>query len=209
MTSAVAVWGAAGPRTGWAARVAEPTARPSPTDRVQMPTDATDAELALAAQRNPAAFDTLYRRYVAAVYRYTLARVGSAEDAEDVTAGVFLDALAGLPAYREQGRFPAWLFTIARRHVLAHRRSHARYATVDAADIPAPHAPPAERLDEMARALEALTEDRREALTLRFFAGLKVSEVAAVMGRGESATKMLIHRGLAQLRDALSADADA
>jgi RNA polymerase sigma-70 factor (ECF subfamily) len=165
----------------------------------------TDAELVRAAQRDPAAFDAVYRRYLTPVYRYTVARVGSAADAEDVTATVFLEALASLPRYREQGRFPAWLFTIARRQVGAHRRG-GRRAPVDTTAEPADAAEGigfAER-EDLYRALEHLTDDRREALALRFFGGLAIADVAAVLGKGESATKMLVHRGLAQLRTLLT-----
>lgn len=165
----------------------------------------SDAALVRAAQADPAAFDTVYRRYLSAVYGYCLARLGTVQDAEDVTAAVFLAGLDGLASYREQGHFAAWLFTIARREVSAHRHRAARRAPFDAAPTvsSAAHAG-LEQRDELYRAMAELTDERREALALRFFGGLKVAEVAAVMGKGESAVKMLIHRGLAQLRDLLA-----
>lgn len=169
--------------------------------------DPSDAQLVVAAQAQPAAFDALYRRYLPAVYRYVRVRVGSTEDAEDVTAAVFMDVLASLPGYREQGRFPAWLFTIARRRLMAHRRRSAKLELIDADDVTAPPAGTTDDLlDLLSRALPQLTEERQEALRLRFFGGLPVAEVARLMGKGESATKMLIHRGLAQLRDLLAED---
>jgi RNA polymerase sigma-70 factor (ECF subfamily) len=170
-----------------------------------MPIESTDAELVSAARRDPLAFDALYRRYLPAVYRYLLARIGSVEDAEDVTSAVFLDALTGLAGYREQGRFPAWLFTIARRHAMAYHRRAPRAIGLEDADLPAPPAALGpEDFEVLRAALLRLTDERREALALRFFAGLRVQEIAAVMGKGESATKMLIHRGLLQLRELLS-----
>lgn len=141
------------------------------------------------------------------VYRYVRARVPSDAVAEDVTSTVFLDALAGLPGYREQGRFAAWLFTIARRHALD---ATARPVPQPVTDIEEARPPSDEALELAAvrAALHGLTEDRRQALELRFFAGLSVRETAAVMGRGESAVKMLVHRGLAQLREALQEPGD-
>jgi len=73
-----------------------------------------DASLVEAARRDPAAFATLYRRYVTPIYRYIYSRLGNVADAEDLTARVFTEALEGLHRYREQGNFAAWLFTIAR-----------------------------------------------------------------------------------------------
>jgi RNA polymerase sigma-70 factor, ECF subfamily len=180
-------------------------------DQSAMPvtTEAPDAELVRAAQEDATAFDALYRRYLPAVYRYCLVRLGSVPDAEDATAAIFLDALDGLSGYREQGRFAAWLFTIARRHVGADRRRSARQPVVDPDAIPEPMASP--WLEEhllLERAMAQLTDERREALALRFYGGLKVAEVAALMGKGESAVKMLLHRGLAQLRNLLEDSAD-
>jgi RNA polymerase sigma-70 factor (ECF subfamily) len=161
-----------------------------------------------AASKDEAAFDAVYRRYLPLVYRYTLAKVLSVPDAEDITSAVFMDALAGLPQYEEQGKFAAWLFTIARRQVTAHRRRVFRELPRDVAM--AGHVPGAsiEDRDLVLRALGLLDDERRDALALRFFAELKVNEVADVLGKGESATKMLIHRALVQLRQHLGEAAD-
>lgn len=181
----------------------------------------SDAELAQAARHDPAAFDRLYRRYLPAVYRYVYARVGSAADAEDVTSAIFLDVLTSLGHYREQGLFTAWLFTIAQRQVGAHHRRWRREAArrveprtgegddggqvVDAlaSGDSQMHVLRVEQVDLLARAVAGLSEDQREALSLRFYGGLKVSEIAEVMGKGESAVKMILHRSLSQLKAGL------
>jgi RNA polymerase sigma-70 factor, ECF subfamily len=163
----------------------------------------TDAELVAAARRDPTAFDGLYRRYLAPVYRYALARSPSPPEAEDITASVFVEALTGLSAYQEQGRFVAWLFTIARRQIAAYRRRAARPIPVTAIETVASSQVDFEDRELMAAALGRLSEEAREALILRFFADLKVREVAAVLGKKESATKMLLHRSLHELREVM------
>jgi RNA polymerase sigma-70 factor (ECF subfamily) len=162
----------------------------------------SDAELVAAAQLEPTAFDAVYRRYLPRVYRYVRARTGSTPEAEDVAASVFVEALTGLSGYTEQGRFAAWLFTIARRQLAASRRREER-SVVTGAEAPAVPASPVEERDLVQRGLDALSEDGREALILRFYGGLKVQEVAEVLGKKESATKMLIHRSLRELRGLL------
>ena len=67
-----------------------------------------DASLAKDAALNEEAFTALYRRYVAPIYRYLYHRLGNANDAEDLTAQVFMEALEGLASYRERGSFSAW-----------------------------------------------------------------------------------------------------
>ncbi len=172
--------------------------------------DPSDAKLIRAAQEDPAAFEAVYRRYLTPVYRYCLARLGNVQDAEDVAATVFTAAFDSMHNYTERGHFAAWLFTIARRQVNARWKQASR----EREPLPGEVADGQsygllEKRDLVETCLASLSEDRREALILRFYGGLLVTEVADVMGRGESATKMLIHRALAQLRDLLAETEDA
>jgi len=52
-------------------------------------------------------------------------------------------------------------------------------------------------------AMRRLTPERAEAIRLRIFGELSAVEVAQVMGRSTPAVKMLIHRGLNDLRNAV------
>lgn len=174
-----------------------------------------DAAMVEAALRDPAAFEALYRRHLPGIYRYIFVRVGNAADAEDLTASVFMDTLTSLRHYREQGRFAAWLYTIARRHVGAHRRRDRRDTALRVspeaddiervADAPSPDLRAVEQTDHLSAALGCLSDAQREVLALRFYSDLKVNEIAAIMGKGESAIKMMLHRSLLQLRSALEA----
>ena len=51
--------------------------------------------------------------------------------------------------------------------------------------------------------LALLPEERADALSLRFFSDLSLAEVAQVMDKSEAAVKMLVYRGLQELRDRL------
>jgi len=75
---------------------------------------ADEASLVSSAQRDSAEFAALYDRYFRQIYHYLYGRVGSAAEAEDLTAQTFLAALEALPRYHHRGHFAAWLFTIAR-----------------------------------------------------------------------------------------------
>lgn len=176
-------------------------------------TEPTDADLVAAARRDPAAFDALYRRYLPAVYRYVRARVATADDAEDITSVAFMSALQSVGRYEERGLFAAWLFTIARRQIIAHRRAtaHGTPQTLDDGDahaLPAhgtePDAAHVEARDAIRIALATLSPDQQEAITLRFYGGLRVLEIGAILGKDESAVKMILHRGLRKLRDGLA-----
>ncbi|MFW6135846.1 MAG: RNA polymerase sigma factor [Chloroflexota bacterium] len=177
----------------------------------QSTTEPGDDALIQAARRDRDAFDALYRRYLDQVYRYCYSRMGHRADAEDLTAQTFVAALQGLPDYDGRGSFAAWLFGIARRKCADHYRRRyanpgapleAAYGQSDPAAVePERRALTRAVLDCVRRALDALTPDRREALRLRFWGGLKHREVAAVLERSEGAAKMLVWRAVRDLRE--------
>jgi len=170
-----------------------------------------DAALASQAKEDFAAFDALYRRYVTPVYRYCYMQCGNKQDAEDLTAQTFLAAIESLENYREQGAFAAWLFTIARRKCHDYHRRHYRRPQEPLDDVEEHLNPQAQDparlaflsgiLDCVQQMLPRLTEDRQEVVRLRYGAGLSTRETAAVMGKGQSAVKMLLLRALNDLQE--------
>jgi RNA polymerase sigma-70 factor (ECF subfamily) len=58
-----------------------------------------------------------------------------------------------------------------------------------------------EELRRLAEALAGLPEDQRQAVELHHLHGLPVEEVAAALGRSESAAGGLLRRGLRRLRE--------
>jgi len=170
---------------------------------------ADEQRLIRRAQRgDPDAFARLYRAHVQAIFRYIAARVSDQQLAEDLTADVFIKALEGLAAYRDQGKpFLAWLYRIARARVIDHyRRVGRRPGETDLDDQPLPVDG---RLDAgLARrqaaaalrsAIAGLTDDQQQVVILRFFEGYRVDEVAAVLGKQPNAIKALQFRALRAL----------
>ena len=184
-----------------ASQVDRPTALP--------PDDET--ALIAAARHDVAAFALLYRRYVTPIYRYLFSRTGNEADAQDLTAQVFLEALEGLPRYRERGNFAAWLFTIARRRAIDQYRRRSPLPLDDAPDFddvldggddndPLSRVIEHEMLDRMKDLIAQLDDDQRDLLRLRFAAGLTFGQIGIILGRSEAAVKMAVHRLLDQLR---------
>lgn len=184
----------------------EPRLRPAAA-----PVPGGDPDLAdvLAAQRDRAAFDVLYRRYLDRVYGYAFYQLRDHHDAEDATERTFLAALRALPAFRDEGAtFRAWLFRIAHNTIVNARRSRFRRRTEplpDGLERVAPDADPASLVleaDERRRVLRAVAElpdDRRQVVLLRFVDGLSSREIGQVMDRSEGAARVLLHRALRDL----------
>jgi RNA polymerase sigma-70 factor, ECF subfamily len=161
------------------------------------------------------AFGLLFDHYHLSIYRYIASRVHRPSDAEDLTQLVFVKALEALPRYESRGiPFGGWLFRLARNAVIDHVRTRHDHVDLDWASAHIAHDPgPDEQtlarqeLDEVAAALAVLTDDQREAIALRFFAGLSAREAAEVMGRQEGTIRGLQFRAIAALRRRLGIDA--
>jgi len=170
----------------------------------------SDDQLAQQARANAEAFAELYRRHVTRVYRYHLAHTGNVKDAEDLTSQTFLAALEGLRSFRRDGSFAAWLMGIASRRRALFFRGHQHEVPLDAAlNIPA--GPPTDKsamlriqIESIARALRRISPERAEAVTLVHFSGLTYAEAAHLLGKTEAAVKMLVSRGLTDLRERTS-----
>ncbi|MFN3336109.1 MAG: RNA polymerase sigma factor [Thermomicrobium sp.] len=161
-----------------------------------------------AATGDAEAFATLYDRYVDRVYRHCYYRLGRRADAEDVTQETFLRAWRAIGRYRRtEAPFLAWLLTISDRLILSQQRSRRRVIVDEAVAERQSEFLDAEEealgalaSDAVRRALARLRPDRQQVLVLRFIDGLSLAEVAAALGRSESAVAVLQHRALADLR---------
>jgi RNA polymerase sigma-70 factor (ECF subfamily) len=174
-----------------------------------------------AARRDPRAFEALYRKYVAQVYSFALYELRNVPAAEDLTAQVFLRALAGLPGFREQGQPPAssfrvWLFQIARNTLSNERRRARRHpeAPIELAEMVPAKTDVANEVaarDELARAREAidgLPEAGRRALVLRFVHEMSTREIGQVLGRSDGSVRVLIHRAVRRISHQVERDVD-
>jgi RNA polymerase sigma-70 factor (ECF subfamily) len=165
---------------------------------------------------DPEAFGALFDHFYAPVYRYVAARVGRPSDAEDLAQLVFVKALEALPRYELRGvPFGGWLFRLARNVVIDHVRTRREHVTLDIIvqqstedDGPDELAVLRQDMDSVAFALRRLTPEQREAIQLRFFAGLSAREAAIAMGRQEGTVRGLQFRAIAALRRELGIASD-
>jgi RNA polymerase sigma-70 factor (ECF subfamily) len=175
--------------------------------------DKEETNLARRAITDVEAFAELYRRHLTRVYRYHVAHVGNAKDAEDLTSQTFIAALEAIRSFRGTGSFAAWILGIASKKRLMFFRSKEYRLEVpldSALDFPSPGLPTDKaaahqmQLESISRALRQISPDRGEALTLTYFGGLSQAEAGRILDKSEAAVKMLVSRGLQDLRERTS-----
>jgi len=150
----------------------------------------------------------IYDTYHLSIYRYIYHRVGEVETARDLTADLFHRLLQAVQMGKGPERYiKSWLYRTAHNIVIdyyrrCHVRRHDPRDLEFTADIPDP-AGTAEThiLAESARqALNSLTADQCQVISLKFLEGFSNKEAATIMGKSTGAVKSLQHRALTAMR---------
>lgn len=148
------------------------------------------------------------------VYRLAYRLTGNVHDAEDLTQDVFVRVFRSLHSYTP-GTFEGWLHRITTNVFLDRMRRKQRIRfdalTDESAARLAARGPSPEQAyhdthldDDIQRALDALPPDFRAAVVLCDIEGLSYEEIAATLGIKLGTVRSRIHRGRAQLREALA-----
>ncbi len=151
------------------------------------------------------------RLYGVPLGRLCMAFTGSQAEAEEIVQETLIAAFDGFSTWRGEGTVKSWLFGIARRmsgrHTEMRNRRQARLRLVHDTD----RGPDAQELSlereraERARAaLATLKPSEREAIALRYEAGLSFREVAVACGVDEAAARKRVSRALSRMREQLA-----
>ena len=154
-------------------------------------------------------FERLYAAEAQGLFAFLAYRTGDRALAEDLLADAFERALRSRVKYdRKRGSEKTWLYAIA----LNLLRDHARRAAAEGRAYERVGAGPEgsdvfagiEARDEIGRALQVLSGEEREAISLRFGAELTVPEIAVVLGEPLTTIEGRVYRALRKLREALA-----
>lgn len=148
-------------------------------------------------------------RFERPLIRYALGIVGEISAARDVVQDVFLKLHQTLPTL-DRERLTPWLFTVCRNRALDHGRKNSRIVNMEheALDREPSSAPaPSQELEEkelnhaLKRWIAQLPDKQREAVRLKFEAGLSYQEISAILKTSAGNVGTLIHLGVAALRE--------
>ena len=157
----------------------------------------------------------LYKELQPGLLRYL--RAAAPGTAEDLAADVWVEVAASAHRFEgDQSAFRGWLYTIARRRVIDGQRRAGRRRTDPverdrlvgiSASGSAADRPDEVALERMATeaavayVIGALSPDQAEVVLLRIVGGLRVSQVAELLGKRPGTVRVLQHRGLRRLAD--------
>jgi RNA polymerase sigma-70 factor (ECF subfamily) len=187
-----------------------------------LPWSQDEAELVTELQGGSgAAFDWLVTHYSGPVYGLVAGMVSESSDAADITQDVFLKAFRGIRGFRRGSSLKTWLYRIAIREALNHRRwewrhhreqdsldvepanGHASLEIEDERSTPFDQAASHEVQQAVQQALLKVPEVFRSAVILRDLEGMSYEEVAEVLTVSVGTVKSRILRGRRLLREIL------
>ncbi len=166
-----------------------------------------------------AAFEALYARHRARLYRYVLHQFRRREEADELFQEIWMSVIRAREHYEVTAKFATWLYRIAHNRLVDGFRARGRAAEFEldltgddgeAPDFPGPaalqperHAERAELAGRLLAALEALPAPQREAFLLAEEGELSVEEIAAATGVGFETAKSRLRYAHARLRAGL------
>lgn len=176
-----------------------------------------DAELVRLAQcGDQAAFGQLVERYQKQVYNLALRMVNQEQDALDLSQEALVRAWRALPGFRADARFSTWLYRLTSNVCIDFLRAQKNRRTVsltveedeeaqqwqlpDPAPGPEQQTLEREEARQIRRAMERLSPEQRQILTLRSIHGLSYGEIGQIMELKEGTVKSRLNRTRQQLR---------
>lgn len=156
----------------------------------------------------PGSFDALYEEYGQRVYRFCRRLTPTMSDAEDLTQDVFVAAYTGRERFAGRSSITTWLLRIAVFRWRANGRRR-KIETVALADCGSSEPEQADHAGReviriaLARALETLPSDQREAFLLVRGEGLTCREAAEILAVPEGTLKFRVCRAAERLQRAL------
>jgi RNA polymerase sigma-70 factor (ECF subfamily) len=162
-----------------------------------------------------AAFDQLYARHRARLYRFLLRQLRDGALADEIFQDVWQRVIAARQGWKPEAAFSTWLYRIAHNRLADHWRAlQHRPPAPDNADerterVPDPDTPERslsefEQRRRLQLALDELPAEQREVVLLRLEQELTLEEIGAVTGVGRETVKSRLRYAMDKLRSRLN-----
>jgi len=150
------------------------------------------------------AFNTYYLK----IFHFFCSHMSDYTQAQDLAGEVFLRAASAWRTYdASKGAISTWIFTIAQNILKDYwKKKKFEMVELEEAQDNINVEEIAERLEEseaLTKAMSFLSEKEREVIRLKYFGGLKNTEIAELTGLSASNTAVMAYRALEKLRERL------
>ena len=183
-----------------------------------------EKELVERARKDSQAFGELYEHHYSPIFAYILRRTASIEISQDICSEVFFKAFRNLGQFRWRDvPFSSWLYRIANNEIANHyrnnRQQHSSFEKVANSASFIDTTPESELIEaetelkqhedflKLHANISKLSMKYQEVITLRYFKGKQLKEIAEILRKREGTVKSLLHRGLEKLRELMEQDA--
>lgn len=154
------------------------------------------------------AYSELYDFYAARVRRYIFYKVPRPEDADELTADVFLRGWEYATANKVE-QAGSFFYRIARNVIADFYRKHQEVAELnEAKDVPHAHgqtvaeaAMQEEETSQVLQAMKRLKEEYREVLMMRYLDEMSIKEIALALDKTTINVRVLLHRAKKALQE--------
>jgi RNA polymerase sigma-70 factor (ECF subfamily) len=161
------------------------------------------------------AFISAYDLYNAHIFRFIYFKIGSTEDAHDLTSAVFLKAWNYIQekSVENGDTLKALFYKIARNTIIDEYRKNSRHTAVsldnenfpiDIKDETKNIAAATEIKSDMRfieKKLLELKDECREVIILKYIEELSIGEIAKILGKSRGAVRVLLHRSMKALKE--------
>ena len=155
------------------------------------------------------AFDQLYARHRAPLYRYFIRQVNDPATANDLYQGAWEKIIKARNKYHPASPFKVWMYRVAHNHLIDHYRRIRPTDPVEPDTLSDRQSDVTEAVieseqKEMLRAgIGALPPEQRNTLLLELESGLKMKEIAEVTGVGRETVKSRLRYAVNYLKRSL------
>ena len=155
------------------------------------------------------AFDQLYARHRAPLYRYFIRQVNNPATANDLYQGAWEKIIKGREKYRPTAPFKVWMYRIAHNHLVDHYRRMRPVDSIEPDTLSDTRADPSqdiidgEQKDILRAGIIALPVEQRNTLLLQLETGLKMKDIARVTGVGRETVKSRLRYAVNYLKRSL------
>jgi RNA polymerase sigma-70 factor (ECF subfamily) len=155
------------------------------------------------------AFEVLYERHRANLYRYVMRKTGNAATANDLYQGAWEKVIKAREKYNPNVPFRAWLYRITHNHLVDFFRRARQDIELQPEHFESPLAEPEaqvmmeNRAESLANAISQLPQEQKDVLLLKLEGGLSLDDIASVTGVNRETAKSRIRYATAKLKNLL------